>query len=114
MTVWRPPEPGSTRHAMLTEPGLHVDANADRTTTIRLSGELTAGRVPTVREAMETAGGPGPVIVDLSDVSFLDGAAVDLLYEVASERGLELILGPGCAVFPVIRVSGLDRVATIR
>jgi len=99
---------------MLTEPGVHVDANADRTTTVRLSGELRADRVPTIRNAFESAVGSGPLIVDLSAVGYLDSAAVELLFEVASERGLELVLGPGCAVFPVIQVSGLDRVATLR
>jgi len=99
---------------MLTEPGVHVGANADRTTTVRLSGELRADRLPTIRSAFESAVGSGPLIVDLSAVGYLDSAAVELLFEVASERGLELVLGPGCAVFPVIQVSGLDRVATLR
>jgi anti-anti-sigma regulatory factor len=99
---------------MLTEPGLHVDANADRTATVRLSGEISAVNLATVRRAFETAAGSGPLIVDLSEVSCLDGAGVELLFEVAAERGLEVVLGPGSVVFPVVRVSGLDRVATIR
>ena len=99
---------------MLTEPGLHVDVNADRTSTVRLSGEISLAGLPAVRRAFDCTAGPGPLIVDLTDVSYLDSAGLDLLFEVARERGLELILGPGCAVFPVIQVSGLDQVATIR
>ena len=99
---------------MLTEPGFHVDTNADRTTTVRLSGEIRAENIPAVRGAFESAGGSGPLIVDVTDVDFLDSAAVALLFDVGSERGLELILGPGCAVFSVLQVSGLDQVATLR
>jgi len=98
----------------MTEPALHVGANADRTTTVRLSGEVAAAGIAAVRAAFESAGGSGPLIVDLTDVTYLDGAAVELLLEVAADRGLDLVLGPGCAVFPVVRVSGLDRVATLR
>jgi anti-anti-sigma factor len=99
---------------MLTEPGLHVDSNADRTTTVRLSGDIGADVLPSVRQAYECAAGSGPLIVDLTEVSFLDSAAVELLFEVARERGLELILGPGCRVFSVMQVSGIGEVATIR
>ena len=99
---------------MLTEPGLHVDANVDRTTTVRLSGEIGAAGLPSVRRAFECTRGSGPLIVDLTEVSYLDGAAVDLLFEVARDCGLEVILGPGCPVFPVIQVSGLDTVASLR
>ena len=98
----------------MTEPALHVGANAERTTTVRLSGEVAAGGIAAVRAACESAGGSGPLIVDLTGVTYLDSAAVDLLFEVAADRGLELVLGPGCAVFPVVRVSGLDQVATVR
>jgi len=99
---------------MLTEPGLHVDTNLDRTTTVRLSGEIGVARLAGIRRAVECAVGSAPVIVDLSEVTYLDGAAVDLLFEVARDRGLEFVLGPGCAVFAVVQVSGLDQVATIR
>jgi hypothetical protein len=47
-------------------------------------------------------------------VTFLDQAGIDMLAYVAGERGLELVLGPGCAVFPVVQVSGLDQVAVKR
>jgi anti-anti-sigma factor len=99
---------------MLTDTHFRVDVNPDRSTTVRLSGEIAAATLGAVRAAFESAVGSGPLVVDLIEVAYLDTAAVDLLYEVASERGLELVLGPASAVFPVIRVSGLDRVATIR
>jgi anti-anti-sigma factor len=99
---------------MMTEPGLHVDVNADRSTTVRLSGEIGSDNLTAVRQAFDCAAGSAPVIVDLTEVQFLDSAGVGLLFEVAGDRGMELVLGPGCAVFSVIQVSGLDDVATIR
>jgi anti-anti-sigma factor len=94
--------------------GIAVDANADRTTTVRLAGEIGAAGLPALERALLGVAGTAPLIVDLSGVTYLDNAAVGLLFEVAGERGVELVLGPGCPVFPVIRVSGLDQVATVR
>jgi anti-anti-sigma factor len=99
---------------MLSKPGLHLDTSADRTTTIRLSGEVGADNLDALRRAVDDAAGSAPLIVDLTDVAYIDTAGVALLVEAAAERALEIVLGPGCAVFPVIQVSGLDQVATIR
>ena len=99
---------------MLTEPTAQVGTNADGSATVRLSGPVGADHLATVRAAFDCAGGAGPLIVDLTDVTFLEPAGIDLLRDVAGERGLELVLGPGCAVFPVVQVSGLAEVATLR
>jgi anti-anti-sigma factor len=98
----------------MTEPELNVGANADRTMTVRLSGKVLRAGLPAVRRVVECAVGPGPLIVDLTAVTYVDSAGMDLLFEVAQDRGLEVILGPGCAVYAVIQVSGLREVATIR
>ena len=99
---------------MLTEPTAQVGTNADGSATVRLAGTVGADNLATVRAVFECAGGSGPFIVDLTDVTFLDPAGLDLLREVAGERGLELVLGPGCPVFPVVQVSGLAEVAELR
>ena len=39
---------------------------------------------------------------------------VDLLREVADERGLEVVMAPDCPVFSVVTVSGLCEVATVQ
>lgn len=98
---------------MLTQPEVRVDVNADRTATVRIAGEVGAETLSTVRAAFDQAGGSGPVIVDLTQVTHIDGPGVDLLKEVADERGLEVTMGPGCPVFSVIQVSGLCDVATV-
>jgi anti-anti-sigma regulatory factor len=99
---------------MPTGPGPEVDTRVDGTTTVRLRGPITADNLAPVRTAFECAGGSGPLTVDLTNVTFLEQAAIDLLHDVAGERGLELVLGPGCAVFPVVSVSGLAEVARLR
>ena len=80
---------------MLTEPTAQVGTNADGSATVRLSGPVGADNLATVRAAFECAGGSGPLIVDLTDVTFLEPAGIELLREVAAERGLDLVLGPG-------------------
>jgi anti-anti-sigma regulatory factor len=101
---------------MLTQPDVQVgvNVNADRTTTVRIAGELGAATVSTVRSALDEAGGAGPVIIDLNAVTHLDAPGVDLLREVADERGLEVVMGPDCPVFSIVQVSGLCDVATVQ
>ena len=99
---------------MLTEPEVQVGANPDRSMTIRIAGEISASTESAVRIAIEGADGVGPLIVDLTKVTYLDAAGVRLLTEVAGERGLELILGPDCPVFSVVQVSGLCEVAKVQ
>jgi anti-anti-sigma factor len=99
---------------MLTETRSRVDTNTDGTATVRLAGTVDAEHLATVRRAFQCAGGHGPLIVDLSEVTFLDQAGIELLRDTAGQRGVELVLGPGCPVFPVVHVSGLDDIAPIR
>jgi anti-anti-sigma regulatory factor len=99
---------------MLTQPEVEVEVNADRTATVRIAGEVGSETLSTVRNALDEAGGTGPVIIDLTRVTHLDAPGVDLLKEVADERGLEVVMGPGCPVFSVVQVSGLCEVATVQ
>ena len=96
------------------EPSVQVDTNPDRTTTVRIAGEVSAATEPALRRAFDDAGGSGPLIVDLTQVTHLDTAGVEFLLEVSGERGLEVVMGPGCQVFSVVQVSGLCQVATVQ
>ena len=51
------------------EPSVQVDTNPDRTTTVRIVGELSAATEPALRRAIDDAGGSGPSIVDLKEVT---------------------------------------------
>src|SRR5581483_7988241 len=62
---------------MMAGPQPQVDGNADRTTTVRLSGEVRADTLAGVRDAFDSVVGSGPLVVDLSAVTYLDGAALD-------------------------------------
>ncbi len=88
--------------------------NADRTTTVRIAGEVTSTTQAALRGALEEAGGTGPLIVDLTQVTRLDTVGVDLLMDIAGERGLEVVMGPDCPVFSVVQVSGLCQAANIQ
>ena len=99
---------------MLTEPEVQVGVNPDRSTTVRIIGEISASTESAVRCAIQGADGIGPLVVDLTNVTYLDAVGVRLLTEVAGERGLELVLGPDCPVFSVIQVSGLCEIAMVQ
>ena len=114
MTVSPATPPGRSGRAMPAEPEIQVDVNPDRSTTVRISGDVSASTEAAVRRALEWAGGTGPLIVDLTNVTHLDAVGVGLLTEIANERGLELVFGPGCPVFSVVQVSGLCEAATVQ
>jgi anti-sigma B factor antagonist len=97
---------------MFTEPNVQVGVNADRTTTVRLAGDVDTGTLDAIRDAIDAT--TGALILDLTGVTHLDHAGVDFLFDVAGERSLEIVMGPGCSVFPVIQVSGLCEVAFCR
>ena len=99
---------------MLVDPGVQVDVNVDRSATLRIAGEVTSDTLTALRKTIDGAGGSGPLIVDLTQVTHLDNSGVELLFDLAGERGLEVVMGPGCSVFPVVQVSGLCEVATVQ
>jgi len=86
---------------------VQVETNPHRTATVRIAGEVSSAAELALRDALGTAGGTGPLIIDLTEVTHLDTAGLDLLKELAAERGLEVVMGPGCPVFSVVPVSGL-------
>lgn len=99
---------------MLKDPEIEVGVNADRTTTVRIAGEVSSTTHSALRRALEAAGGTGPLIVDLTRVTHLDSSGLHLLKEMAGERGLEVVMGPDSPVFSVVQVSGLCEDATVQ
>lgn len=99
---------------VIAEPAVQVGVNSDRTAVVRIVGEITSATLAGLRATLENVAGSGPLIVDLSQVTQLDSTGVDLLTDVAGERGLELVVGPGCPVFSVVQVSGLGEVAPLQ
>jgi anti-anti-sigma factor len=99
---------------MNTDPEIEVGFNPDRTTSVRIAGEVSSATHSTLRAALDDAAGTGPLIVDLTGVTHLDSAGVSLLREVAGDRGLEVVMAPDCPVFAIVHVSGLCDDATVQ
>jgi anti-anti-sigma factor len=78
------------------------------------AGEIDLSNVDTFTQALttavtETAGSEGRVTVDLSEVEYLDSAAVNALFNHAEH--IHLIVRP--LLIRVLTVSGLNELATI-
>lgn len=81
---------------------------------VQLAGELDLYNAPDVRAALRqaTADGPERVVVDLSEVEFIDSTALGVLIEARSRfanRKAFLLAGPGLETRRALEISGLDR-----
>jgi anti-sigma B factor antagonist len=81
---------------------------------VRLGGELDLYNAPAIREALTEASADGPkrVIVDLSEVEFIDSTALGVLIEARTrlpDRKGFLLAGPGLETRRALEISGLDR-----
>lgn len=81
---------------------------------VRLAGELDLYNAHVVRETLFDVAGSGPerLIVDLSQVLFVDSTALGVLIEarsrLANRRGF-LLVGPGVEARRALEISGLDK-----
>jgi anti-sigma B factor antagonist len=81
---------------------------------VRLAGELDLYNAHVVRETLFDVAGSGPqrLIVDLSEVLFVDSTALGVLIETRSRlanRRSFLLVGPGLETRRALEISGLDR-----
>ena len=81
---------------------------------IRLGGELDLYNADAVREALFQAcdGGPERVVVDLSEVEFMDSTALGVLIEARTKlpnRKAFILAAPGLETKRALQISGLDR-----
>jgi anti-anti-sigma factor len=89
------------------------------TVVVALAGELDLYNAQPVRQALAEAvnGGIERVVVDLSDVTFIDSTAMGVLIEARSrlaDRSAFVLASPGLETMRALQVSGLDRHFTIR
>jgi anti-anti-sigma factor len=88
--------------------------NLDGTSLVRLAGELDLYNAPTVRDALleACAENPTKVVVDLSEVEFMDSTTLGVLIEarmkLANQRAF-LLAAPGLEARRALQISGLDR-----
>jgi anti-sigma B factor antagonist len=81
---------------------------------VRLTGELDLYNAHLVREELMSAAArePGRLIVELSDVSFIDSTGLGVLIEARTKlanRRAFLLAGPGLETRRALEISGLDR-----
>jgi anti-anti-sigma factor len=90
-----------------------------RHTVLAVSGELDIASTARLRDRIVTTLNDtiGPVIIDLSGVTFCDATGLALLVGArrrAKLRGLTVVLaGPTHTVSKLLRITGLDRAFTI-
>ena len=95
------------------DPVLGVEKQGDAC-VVKLGGELDLYNAPQVREALgeACADSPARVVVDLSEVDFIDSTALGVLIEARTRldnRRAFLLAAPGLETKRALEISGLDR-----
>jgi anti-anti-sigma factor len=86
----------------------------DDACVVRLAGELDLYNAQVVRKTLVEActDGPGKVVVDLSEVEFIDSTALGVLIEartrLPNRKGF-VLAGPRLETRRALEISGLDR-----
>ena len=85
---------------------------------VRLAGELDLYNAPQVRETLSEACDDSAerVVVDLSEVEFIDSTALGVLIEARTRlanRRAFLLAAPGLETRRALEISGLDRHFTV-
>jgi anti-sigma B factor antagonist len=86
----------------------------DGAVVVSLAGELDLYNAPALRTALlaECAASPERLVVDLSEVEFVDSTALGVLIEARRRLGRDesfLLAGPGMETRRALKISGLDK-----
>jgi anti-sigma B factor antagonist len=99
--------------APLREPPVRAVQSHDGAVVLILAGELDLYNADEVRNALAAAGvgGPTRIVLDMTEVEFVDSTALGVLIEARTKLGrTELFLaGPQIETRRTLQVSGLDR-----
>lgn len=97
----------------LREPPVRGVEQHDGAVVVRLGGELDLFNANDVRHALTGAieGGAARIVIDMSDVDFVDSTALGVLVEARSKLGHDgvLLAAPQLETRRTLEVSGLDR-----
>ena len=99
---------------------IELDLRGDQA-VVRMVGELDMATAPKLRETviklLQPSLGIGVVILDLSEVSFVDSTGLGVLagsrQRIEREGGALVLRGPRPNTVKVLEVTGLDRVFVI-
>jgi anti-anti-sigma factor len=79
----------------------------------RLAGEVDSSNADTVQAELSAASDGRPLVLDLTDVGYLDSAGLALLERVRRGADLRLVVPPDSVTASVIKVTGLDAVIPV-
>ena len=113
----RPSGSGADGGPLNREPVLGVD-EVDGARIVRLGGELDLYNAQSVRQALldACANGPNRVVVDLSEVEFIDSTALGILIEARTglaNRSAFILAAPRVVTRRALEIAGLDRYFTV-
>ncbi|WP_329201540.1 MULTISPECIES: STAS domain-containing protein [unclassified Streptomyces] len=92
---------------MTTPLALTTARRPDDTTVLKAVGEIDMSNTDTLTSALDSL--PGKLLVDLTEVEYLDSAGVSVLFTHAGR--IEIIATP--LLIPVLTISGLADLATV-
>jgi anti-anti-sigma factor len=92
------------------------ESQLDGVAVVVLAGELDLTNAAEVERRLDEAATEQGIVIDLNEVTFLDSAALHMLFRVARRPGppLGIVLEPTALVARTLRIVGLDEVAVIR
>jgi anti-anti-sigma factor len=97
----------------LREPPVRGVEQHDGAVVVRLAGELDLYNADDIRHVLATAidAGAGRIVVDMTEVDFVDSTALGVLIEARSKLGHDgvLLAAPRLETRRTLEVSGLDR-----
>ncbi|WNG94420.1 STAS domain-containing protein [Mycobacterium sp. ITM-2016-00318] len=95
---------------MATALNIETQDRGDGTLVLTATGEIDLSNIDAFSGALSAAGTDGAsLIVDLSDVLYLDSGAINVLF--ANAGRIRLIANP--VLMPVLQISGLTDVASV-
>jgi anti-anti-sigma factor len=87
-------------------------------TIVALAGEVDLTNAPEIERRLEQMFGAGGLVLDLNGVTFLDSAALHMLFRLARSAGsvtsFGIVLEPTAVVARTLAIVGMAEVATIR
>jgi anti-sigma B factor antagonist len=91
-----------------------VEAEGQNVSVVALSGELDLSTIPLLeRRLLDEVNSKAAVVVDLTDVSFIDSSGIGLLIQAfrsgEDDERLHTVIADGTQVDRVFRLAGIDR-----
>lgn len=96
-----------------------VAQTSERSTVLKLRGELDVATAPVLEGGLACAFAPKPssMVLDMTDLTFLDSTGIRVLVTAARQAegdGCSIVLmAPNAQVLRVLRLTGVDRLIAI-